>query len=187
MKLTNENFLQQAPSKSTAKTLNIVATVVSVVVVGLVFMMQRISIDLPEGLTLNSLPLVNAIINTSVAISLILAIAFIKQRNFTAHRTMMMIALALSTLFLLVYVAYHITHESVKYGGDYGMIYYPLLISHVILAAVTFPFILFTFIRAFTNQFGKHVKMARWVYPLWLYVAVTGPIVYIMLRPYYPF
>ncbi len=203
MKLTNENFRAQTPQVEAGKKLNIAAWIVTVVVLLLVLFMHRISLDLPEGITLNSIPFVNAIINTGVAIALILAIIFVKQGNYIAHRNVMSVALTLSVLFLLLYVAYHLTHEDIKYGDiNYDGIlsdnerasvsssrtpYLILLISHIVLAAVSFPFILFTFIRAFTNQFRAHVKMARWVYWLWLYVAVTGPIVYLLLRPYYPF
>ncbi|MEL6718994.1 MAG: DUF420 domain-containing protein, partial [Bacteroidota bacterium] len=110
-------------------------------------------------------------------------------------------ALVLSAIFLLSYVAYHFTNDPTIYGdlngdgilddaekgqiGGMRTVYLVLLLTHIVLAAVIFPFILFTFIRAFTNQFAKHKKIARWVYPLWLYVAVTGPILYWMLKPYY--
>jgi putative membrane protein len=92
-----------------------------------------------------------------------------------------------SALFLISYVLYHFTTPETRYGGQGTMraIYFFFLITHVVLAAVTLPFILLTFTRAYTNQFERHKKMARWVFPLWLYVAVTGPICYLMLRPYY--
>lgn len=131
------------------------------------------------------LPAVHAILNSLVAISLVAAIWFIKQKNVDMHQRMIYVSMALSALFLLSYVVYHAVTEPTKYGGDLGIIYYPLLISHVILAAVILPFILFTFIRGFTQQIPAHKRLARWTFPLWLYVAVTGPVCYLMLLPYY--
>jgi putative membrane protein len=90
-------------------------------------------------------------------------------------------------IFLLSYVVYHITTDPTRFGGTGTIrtVYFILLITHIIAAAVSLPFILFTFIAAWTNQFDKHRKLARWVFPLWLYVAVTGPVCYWMLKPYY--
>jgi putative membrane protein len=86
---------------------------------------------------------------------------------------------------LLSYIVYHAVTDPTKYGGDLGIVYYPLLISHVILAALILPFILFTFARGYTNQVPAHRRLARWTFPVWLYVAITGPICYFMLMPYY--
>ena len=99
----------------------------------------------------------------------------------------MTLAMISSLLFLLGYVLYHITNADTKFGGvgTIRPIYFFLLITHIVLAAVIFPFILFTYIRAFTGQFIRHKKMARWVYWFWLYVAVTGPVLYLMIKPYY--
>ena len=98
---------------------------------------------------------------------------------------MMIIALSLSAAFLLMYVLYHITTPEVKYCGEGAIrtIYFLLLITHVVLAAVSFPFILFTFVRGYTMQVEKHKAMAKYVFWIWLYVSLTGPIVYLMLRP----
>ena len=118
-----------------------------------------------------------------------------------AHRRMIYAALGCSALFLLCYVLYHSTTPEIKYGdsdhngvvdaaeiaavGGMRIVYLIVLLTHITLAALILPFILLTFNRAFTNQFDRHKKMARWVYPLWLYVAVTGPVCYLMLKPYY--
>ncbi|MCL4157717.1 UNVERIFIED_CONTAM: hypothetical protein GTU68_034633 [Idotea baltica] len=103
------------------------------------------------------------------------------------HRKLMTTAMLLSALFLLSYVVYHFTTPETKFCGEGAirMVYFFFLITHIILAAAILPFILFTYIRAYTNQFEKHVKLARWVFPLWLYVAVTGPILFLMLSPCY--
>ncbi|RMF03727.1 MAG: DUF420 domain-containing protein, partial [Bacteroidetes bacterium] len=119
----------------------------------------------------------------------------------TAHRNMNLLALGLSVLFLLGYVVYHFTTPETIYGDANfnGVLeeaeriavagtrpwYLALLASHVVLAAVILPFILYTFIKAITEQFAAHKRLARWVWPLWFYVALTGPICYLMLRPYY--
>ena len=97
----------------------------------------------------------------------------------------MIVAMTCSFIFLTMYIVYHTTTPETKYCGEGNIryVYFFLLISHVILAAVIFPFILFTFIRGYTFQVEKHKKMAKWVFPFWLYVAVTGPVLYIMLNP----
>ena len=99
----------------------------------------------------------------------------------------MVLAMILSVLFLLSYVAYHMTNDPTRYGGVGGMrtLYFILLGTHIVFAAVSLPFIMFTFIAGWTNRFAAHRKLASWVFPLWLYVAITGPICYWMLRPYY--
>ncbi|MEL6865661.1 MAG: DUF420 domain-containing protein [Bacteroidota bacterium] len=118
----------------------------------------------------------------------VFALYFIKQGRVEAHRRAIYLALGLSAMFLLSYVVYHFTTEETRYcmEGNIRYVYFTLLITHVILAGLILPFILFTFIRAFTGQYEMHRKMARWVFPLWLYVAITGPICYLMLMPCYP-
>ena len=167
--------------------LRVVAWVVSAVVLLLVGAMQRIRLDLPEGWDTSMLPPFHATVNALGALVLIAALIFIKQGRVGLHRAAMMLAMVLSVFFLLSYVAYHITNDPTQYQGEGAMrtVYFILLITHIVSAAVSFPFILFTFIAAWTNRFDAHRKMARWVFPLWLYVAVTGPVCYLMLRPYY--
>ena len=168
-----------------AKKLNKGATVVSVIVVLLVVMMRKIKLDV--GIDFTFLPPFYSTLNALVAFVLILALSAIKKKNIAAHRRYMTIALGLSALFLLCYVLYHITTPETKYCGvgNIRYLYFFLLITHIILAALLLPFILFTYIRAYTGQIMLHRKMARWVFPLWLYVAVTGPVIYFMLRPCY--
>ena len=168
-----------------AKKLNKGATIVSVIVVLMVVMMRKIKLDI--GIDFTFLPPFYSTLNALVAFVLILALSAIKKKNIAAHRRYMTIALGLSALFLLCYVLYHITTPETKYCGvgNIRYLYFFLLITHIILAALLLPFILFTYIRAYTGQIMLHRKMARWVFPLWLYVAVTGPVIYIMLRPCY--
>lgn len=168
------------------KRLNVVAYVVSVVVLLLVGMMRRVD-KLDLGVDFSFLPPFHATLNGLVAIVLVFAYFFIRKKQIEAHRRSIYIAMVLSGLFLLSYVLYHFTTEETRFGGT-GVertVYFFFLITHVVLAGLILPFILLTFNRAYTNQFDRHKRMARWVFPLWLYVAITGPICYLMLRPYY--
>ncbi len=167
------------------KKLNILAYIVSFIVLLLVGAMRRIKFDL--GVDFSFLPPLHASLNALAAVALILALYFIKSKNINAHRKCIYAAMTLSALFLLSYVLYHFTTPETKFGGEGMMktIYFVLLISHVVLAAVILPFVLLTFNRAFTGSFERHKKIARWVYPIWLYVAITGPLCYLMLKPYY--
>jgi len=174
------------PNDQLRKKLDYVAYALSVVVILLVIYMrpaERYSIETD----LSFLPLVNAIINSIAALFLIAALYFIKRKNIIAHRNMIFAAMFCSLLFLLSYVAYHFTTDETKYCGEGSIrtVYFIILISHIILAGVSLPFILLTFSRGFTYMVEKHKRMAKWVYPLWLYVMITGPVVYLMLRPCY--
>jgi len=170
-----------------AKTLRIWTWVITVAVLFLVGLMRQVKIPLPEGVSFSFLPPIHASLNALTAVVLIFAFRFIKQKKVEQHRKSIYLAFALSVGFLLSYVLYHFTTPETLYGGEGFMrtLYFILLISHIVLAAGIFPFILFTFIRAYTNQIDQHKKMARWVFPFWLYVAITGPICYLMLLPYY--
>ena len=151
----------------------------------LVVLMRRVKVDV--GVDFSFLPPLHASLNALSAVILLVAFWFIKQKNVEAHRRSIYAAMVCSALFLLSYVVYHFTTPETRYGGT-GIaryVYFFILITHVVLAAVILPFILLTFTRAYTNQFERHKKMARWVFPLWLYVAITGPICYLMLKPYY--
>lgn len=173
------------PNLQLAKKLNTAATIISVIVVALVVAMRRIHFD--TGIDFSFLPPLHATLNALAAVALIFSFYFVKNKNIEAHRKANFVALGLSVLFLLSYVVYHTTTEATKFGGEGNIryVYFFFLITHVILAAISLPFILFTFIRGYTGQVEKHRKMAKWVFPIWLYVAVTGPICYLMLMPYY--
>lgn len=170
-----------------AKKLNWLAVVITVVVLALVGMMRRPEFKIHTNIDFGFLPPFHATLNTLVAIALLFAFYFIKNKNVEAHRRSIYLAMGLSALFLLSYVVYHFTTEETRYcfEGVSRKVYFFFLITHVVLAGAMLPFILLTFIRAYTGQFEKHRKMARWVFPLWFYVAVTGPVCYLMLRPCY--
>jgi putative membrane protein len=196
-----QRWLARPPQEALSKKLGIAAWILSSVVLLLVMAMQKIKIPLPEGWSTAFLPPVHALLNSLVAVCLVAALAAVKQGKIALHRRLIFAAMTFSVAFLLCYVAYHITSADVKFGdvnGD-GVVstaekvsvgftrtaYLLLLISHITLAAVSLPFILFTFIAGWTNKFATHRRLARWVFPLWLYVAITGPVCYWMLRPYY--
>ncbi|MEM9547398.1 MAG: DUF420 domain-containing protein [Bacteroidota bacterium] len=168
-----------------AKKMGVAAWIITGAVLILVGMMRQIKIDV--GIDFSFLPPLHASFNVAVAMALVAALYFIKQKNIAAHRTSIFVAMFFSFLFLLSYVAYHFTTEETKYcmEGTSKFIYFILLISHIVLAGVSLPFILFTFIKGFTYQVEKHKQLARWVWPVWFYVAVSGPICYLMLRPCY--
>ena len=170
-----------------AKKLNVLAGVVTIVVLLLVGMMRRPEFKISTDIDFSFLPPFHATLNALVALVLLVALYFIKNKNVEAHKKSIYAAMALSAMFLLSYVVYHFTTEETTYcfEGASRSIYFFFLITHVILAGVMLPFILLTFIRAYTGQIEKHKKMARWVWPFWFYVAVTGPICYLMLRPCY--
>jgi len=136
---------------------------------------------------LSFLPPIYATINGITAIVLILAVRAIKNGNVKVHEYLMKTAIACSVAFLAMYVAYHMTSDSTKFGGE-GIIkyvYYFILITHIILSVIIIPLVLITYVRALAEVFDKHKKIARITFPIWLYVAITGVIVYLMISPYY--
>ncbi|MGD7654106.1 MAG: DUF420 domain-containing protein [Verrucomicrobiales bacterium] len=180
-------WLARQPRETLSRKLGIAAWIFSAAVLVLVVFMQKIRLPLPEGWSTAFLPPIHAAINAAAAVVLIISLAFVKLGKIKLHRATMVTAMGLSVLFLLSYVAYHITNDPTRYGGDGPLrtVYFILLATHIIFAAISLPFILFTFISGWTNRFTAHRRLARWVFPLWLYVALTGPVCYLMLRPFY--
>lgn len=168
--------------------------IISLLVIGLVALMysgfglrEWFDATYPDFKKTN-LPFINAVLNSLVFILLLSAFRAIKQKNIPAHRRMIYTAAFLSTLFLLNYVFYHMISDSTSYGGEGFMriFYFMILLSHVVLAVVSFPFILYTAFLGHTMQVDAHRALAKRVWPVWVYVALTGVIVYIMISPYYP-
>lgn len=182
-----KQWLSRPPREELSRKLRLAAWIFSAVAFVLVAALPKIKLPLPDGWDTSFQPPLHAILNTGVAIALVLAIGFIKRGKVKLHRAAVTIALALSALFFISYVTYHITSTSTRYGGDGPLrtVYLILLSTHILSAAVSLPFILFTYIAGFTNRFAAHRRLAHWVFPLWLYVAITGPLCYLMLRPYY--
>lgn len=136
---------------------------------------------------LSFLPPIYAAINGITAVVLVAGVLAIKNGKRKLHKQLMTTAIALSVAFLVMYVAYHMTSDSTKFGGE-GMIrnvYFFILISHILLSIAVIPLVLITYVRALANKFDKHKKIAKITFPIWLYVAVTGVVVYLMISPYY--
>jgi putative membrane protein len=133
------------------------------------------------------LPPIYATINGITAVVLVLAVLAIKNGKIQLHQNLMKLAIACSLLFLVMYIAYHMTTPSTKFGGEGAIkyIYYFILLTHILLSIATIPLVLVTYVRALAQRFDKHKKIAKITFPLWLYVAVTGVIVYLMIAPYY--
>lgn len=163
----------------------VVTGVVLLVVVGLRYIPPASVENLPFDVHL--MPAFHAIMNTLTAIALGMAVYFVKQKNITMHRNMIFAAMTFSAIFLVSYICYHFLTPSTRFGGEgiIKVIYLILLLTHILAAAVILPFILFTFIRGYLMQVEAHKRIAKWTFPIWMYVAVTGPICYLMLQPYY--
>ncbi len=152
-------------------------------VVAILFGMPKV-----EGVNTRFLPPIYAAINGVTAFLLIGALWAVKTKRIATHKALITICLGLSALFLICYVAYHLTNESTPYLGQdplFRGFYYVVLISHIILSILVIPFVLTTYSKALLTDFKAHKKWARYAFPLWLYVAVSGVIVYLMISPYY--
>lgn len=136
---------------------------------------------------LTFLPPIYATINGITAVLLVWAVLAIRSGNRKLHETLVKICIGCSAAFLIMYVAYHMTAESTKFGGEGAVryVYFFILITHILLSIVIIPFVLVTFVRGLSGNFAKHRKLAKVTFPLWLYVAITGVIVYLMISPYY--
>lgn len=139
------------------------------------------------GLEVGSFPFFHALINGMTAVLLLLGYSFIKSGKKIAHRNVMITAFGLSALFLVSYVISKISNEPVPYGGEGALryIYFFILITHIALSGIIIPLVLFTMYRGLTGEYIKHKKIARWTFPIWMYVAVTGVLVYLFMLPYY--
>lgn len=173
----------------------------SFVVFMAIAVLSKFKLNVELGFDVHIFAKINAFINTCVAILLITALIAVKNQKYKLHRNMMIAAILLSVFFLVSYIAHHLLVGEAKFGdmnhdgilsnseklqaGSLRVFYLLLLATHIILAAVILPFILFTAYRALTSEWPLHKKLAKYTWPLWLYVAVTGPIVYLLISPYY--
>ena len=193
-------MLQPAIEKNDKKAKLFIYTVSFVVFAAVVFLSKyKLKVDL--GFDVHAFAKINAVINSLVAVLLLAGLFTVKQKNYELHKKIMLSAILLSVLFLLSYIAHHLLAGDTKYGdlnhdgilsidekmlaGNLRMIYYFILITHIPLAAIILPFILFTAYRALTGEYDKHKKLVRITWPVWFYVAVSGVIVYLMINPYY--
>ena len=167
------------------KRFNRLITIVSIIVPLVVAAL--FGVRLPGVEPLSFLPPVYASINGLTAVLLIIAVIAIKNNKRVLHQRLMTTCILLSLAFLMMYVAYHMTSDSTPYGGEGAVryLYFFILISHILLSIAIIPLVLFTYARAYLQKFEKHRKLAKITFPIWLYVAITGVIVYLMISPYY--
>ncbi|MEO6286426.1 MAG: DUF420 domain-containing protein [Dyadobacter sp.] len=165
------------------RIINVLAIAIPVAVAVLLGIRQKI--DLGEWTKV--LPHVIGVINSLTAVLLLLGYYFIRNNNLTAHRQMMTAAFLLGAVFLVCYILYHVSNESTPYGGQGAIrpVYYFLLISHILLSIVVVWFVLRAVYFGYTNQITQHRKAVKWALPIWLYVSISGVIVYLMISPYY--
>ena len=165
------------------------------------FLILGLHTKIDLGFNTHSLPLFHAILNSSTAILLLASLYFIRHGQVTAHKRANLTAVVLSSIFLVSYVIYHASNPSTRFGdlnhdgilsdaekqqaGVLRYVYYFILTSHILLSGIIIPFVLFTLQRAYQEKFDRHRRLAKITWPMWLYVAVTGVVVYVMISPYY--
>lgn len=183
------------------KLANWLIGIFSLVVFTIVVLLGKFKLHVDLGFDVHIFATINAIVNALIAVLLVLALVAVKKQNYHLHKKFMLAALVMSIVFLVSYIAHHLLAGEAKFGdsnhdgilsdeeklavGSIRIVYYIILATHIFLAAVILPFILFTAYRALVAEFPVHKKLARITWPLWFYVAVTGPIVYLMISPYY--
>lgn len=182
--------LQPLFQKNDAKAkvlIGIFSVVVFLAVVSLHPLHKVLFNDTKFGFDVHIFGFINALVNSLVALCLIIALIAVKQKNWVLHKKTMMFALVLSVVFLVSYILHSLLAGDTAYGGTGTVrtVYYIILSTHIFLAAVILPFILFTAYRGLTGEYLLHKKIAKYTFPLWLYVAITGPIIYYMIKPYY--
>ena len=166
---------------------NVVIISLSVVVFALVVMMRKVKLDLGFGFDTHIFPKMSAFLNSVVSVLLLAGLIAVRQKRFEIHKRIMLSAVVCSILFLVTYVLYHFTTVETSYGGTglSKVIYLIILLTHITLAGVILPFILFAVYRGLTGEYHRHKKLTRYVWPVWFYVSVTGVVVYFMISPYY--
>jgi putative membrane protein len=175
--------LQPLQEQKANRIINILSLAIPIAVAVLLGIRQKV--DLGDWTTY--LPHINGIINSITSVLLLLGLYFIRQKNVEAHKRTMLSAFTLGSLFLVSYVLYHLTNESTPFGGQGWIrpVYYFLLISHIVLSVVVVWFVLRAVYFALSGQIQKHKQIVKYTFPIWLYVSITGVIVYLMIKPYY--
>jgi putative membrane protein len=180
---------------------HIVIIAFSVIIIAVVTLLSRVKLDVNLGFNPHIFAQINAVINSAVAVLLVAGLMAVKRKQYKLHRNIMLAAMLLSLLFLISYVGHHLFSGDTLYGdadhngkvtaaektaaGATRTIYIIILSTHILLAGIIMPFVLYTSYRALTAEFPRHKKLARITWPLWLYVAITGVVVYLMIKPYY--
>jgi putative membrane protein len=177
-------MLNNTKSEKQIKKFKVLITIASIAIPLVVAILFRVKI---EGIDFSFLPPIYATINGITALFLVLALLAIKNNNRKKHEFFIKICLVLSLLFLVMYVAYHMTSDPTPFGGSGAAmyIYYFILISHIILSVLVIPMVLVSYLYAWEEKFDKHKKLTRFTWPIWFYVAVTGVVVYLMISPFY--
>ncbi|HEY8397258.1 MAG TPA: DUF420 domain-containing protein [Flavihumibacter sp.] len=160
---------------------------VSLVVFLAVIVLSKVKLDVDPGFDVHIFAGINAVLNSMVSVLLVLGLVAAKKQNYILHKRVMFTAIILSGLFLVSYVAHHLLADSTPFGGEGWVrpVYFFVLITHIFLAGIILPFILYTAYRALTAEWPAHRKIAKITWPIWFYVAITGVVVYLMISPYY--
>jgi putative membrane protein len=183
------------------KKAHILIWIFSAIVFLAVTILDKITLDVNLGFNPHIFAMLSAGVNSVVSVLLIVGLVFVKQRKYQLHKNTMMFTMALSVLFLVFYIAHHLFTGETKYGdinhdgllsddeislaGTMRYVYYVIISTHVTLAGIVMPFVLYSAYRGLTGEFSLHKKLVRYTFPIWLYVAITGVIVYLMISPYY--
>lgn len=175
--------LQPVQEQKASRVINILSIAIPIAVAVMLGIRQKVDL----GSWTSYLPHVNAVINSITAVLLLMGLYFIRQKNVVAHKRTMLSAFVLGSLFLVCYILYHITHESTPFGGQGWIrpIYYFLLISHIVLSIVVVWFVLRAVYFALSGQIARHKRTVKYTFPIWLYVSITGVVVYLLIAPYY--
>jgi putative membrane protein len=173
--------------KKNDKQARLLILTVSFVVFAAVVILSKYKLQTDLGFNVHVFATINAVINSCVSMLLIIAYIAIRNKRYLLHRNVMLAAMMLSILFLVSYIAHHLLAGDTKFGGQGSIryVYFFILATHIFLAAIILPFILFTAYRSLIGEYEKHKKLARYTWPLWLYVSITGVLVYIFISPYY--
>ncbi|WP_080238114.1 DUF420 domain-containing protein [Spirosoma rigui] len=175
--------LQPVQEQKASRVINILSIAIPIAVAVMLGIRQKVDL----GSWTSYLPHVNAVINSITAVLLLMGLYFIRRKNVVAHKRTMLSAFVLGSLFLVCYILYHITHESTPFGGQGWIrpIYYFLLISHIVLSIVVVWFVLRAVYFALSGQIARHKRTVKYTFPIWLYVSITGVVVYLLIAPYY--
>jgi len=173
--------------KKNDKQARLLIITVSLVVFAAVVFLSRFTLAVDLGFDVHVFALINAVINSAVSVLLVWALIAVKGKNYELHKKLMLGAMVLSILFLVSYICHHLFAGETKFGGSGTIkgVYYFILLTHIPLAGIILPFILFTAYRGLTGEYADHKKLAKYTWPLWLYVSVTGVLVYVLISPYY--
>jgi len=183
------------------KKAHILIWIFSAIVFLAVTILDKITLDVNLGFNPHIFAMLSAGVNSIVSVLLVVGLLFVKQKKYQLHKNTMMFTMALSVLFLVFYIAHHLFTGETKYGdinhdgllsvdeislaGTMRYVYYVIISTHVILAGIVMPFVLYSAYRGLTGEFSLHKKLVRYTFPIWFYVAITGVIVYLMISPYY--